>query len=129
MRPTPWSEAERWRRTDIPGYRSESGDRFGVFEVLYKGHIKLYCLVTDGDAEAAGLPPEYEWEHVSVSTQNRTPNWYEMDFIKDLFWSEDETVMQLHVPKLDHRNLHPHVLHLWRPRNEEIPRPPAGAVA
>jgi hypothetical protein len=129
MKPSPWVHAETWRRSDISGYRSNYGDRFGIFEVPYKGGVILYCVVTDGDQNYHGLGPEYEWEHVSVSTRNRTPNWYEMAFIKDVFWSEDETVMQLHVPKSDHRNLHPHVLHLWRPRNAEIPRPPVDTVA
>jgi hypothetical protein len=128
MRPSPWLAAERYRRSEIPGYRSKYGDRYGVFEVPYQGGVTLYCFVTDGDLTCTDLGAEYEWEHVSVSIRNRTPNWYEMDYIKDLFWAEDETVMQLHVPKSDHRNLHPHVLHLWRPRNAEIPRPPAGAV-
>lgn len=128
MRPSPWDHAERYREPGIPGYQSKIGDRHGIFLVTYKG-VVLYCIVTDGDQNyQGGLGPEYEWEHVSVSTRNRTPNWYEMDFVKDLFWDESETVMQLHVPKSEHRNLHPHVLHLWRPRHGEIPRPPAGAV-
>lgn len=129
MRPSPWLLAEPYRQPDVPGLNSVCGDRYGVFYIPYKGIALLYCIVTDGDQSYPdNLGAEYEWEHVSVSTRNRTPNWYEMDFIKDLFWAETETVMQLHVPKSEHRNLHPHVLHLWRPRNCEIPRPPAGAV-
>ena len=84
-----WSEAERYRQPDIPGYKSAEGDRYGIFAVPYKGYVTLYCMVSDGDAKAAGLSDEWRWEHVSVSTKNRTPNWYEMDFIKDLFWKED----------------------------------------
>lgn len=68
------------------------------------------------------------WEHVSVSRLNRCPNWPEMSFIKDLFFSEDETVMQLHVPKDEHVNDHPNCLHLWRPATANIPRPPAWMV-
>lgn len=65
------------------------------------------------------------WDHVSVSRQNRCPNWPEMDHVKRLFFRDDETAMQLHVPPSDHINLHPHCLHLWRPQSQEIPRPPS----
>lgn len=74
------------------------------------------------------------WDHVSTKmlvpgetdadTIIRTPTWDEMCFIKDIFWGENECVMQLHPPKKDYVNTHPHVLHLWRPQNRAIPRPP-----
>lgn len=54
------------------------------------------------------------WEHVSVSTCNRIPNWEEMVFIKDMFWSEDDLVVQLHPTKNKYVNNHPFCLHLWR---------------
>jgi hypothetical protein len=66
---------------------------------------------------------EFGWEHVSVSRINRCPNWPEMSHIKTLFFKDDETVMQLHVPSSDHINEHPNCLHLWRPTSTEIPRP------
>lgn len=68
------------------------------------------------------------WEHVSVSRRNRCPNWAEMSHVKSLFFKEDETVMQLHVPASDHVNDHPYCLHLWRPTQQEIPRPPGWMV-
>jgi hypothetical protein len=68
------------------------------------------------------------WDHVSVSRKNRCPNWAEMDHIKRLFFRDDETAMQLHVPPSEHVNIHPTTLHLWRPIDQEIPRPPAGFV-
>ncbi len=68
------------------------------------------------------------WDHVSVSLVNRTPNWKEMCFVKDLCFEEDEVVMQLHVAKKDHINLMPHCLHLWRPHNQEIPQPASAMV-
>jgi hypothetical protein len=68
------------------------------------------------------------WDHVSVSRRNRAPNWPEMAFIKKCFFRDGETAMQLHVPQEDHVNLHPNCLHLWRPQNEPIPRPPAWMV-
>lgn len=69
---------------------------------------------------------ELSWDHVSVSVlgQPRTPTWEEMSFIKDLFWKDTETVVQLHVPREQHINNSPYTLHLWRPQFAEIPLPP-----
>lgn len=64
------------------------------------------------------------WDHVSVSLPERTPNYEEMDFVRFVFWNPDETVMQLHVSVSDHVNMASTCLHLWRPQNVEIPRPP-----
>jgi hypothetical protein len=63
------------------------------------------------------------WDHVSVSRKNRCPNWAEMEHVKRAFFRDDETAMQLHVPPSDHVNNH-NVLHLWRPLDQKIPRPP-----
>ena len=64
------------------------------------------------------------WDHVSVSTKKRCPNWPEMARVKDLFFHEHECAMQLHVPVDDHVDVHPYCLHLWRPHDLVIPRPP-----
>lgn len=70
------------------------------------------------------------WDHVSVSRTNRCPNWPELEHVKRLFFRDDETAMQLHVPPSDHRSLHDYCLHLWRPNDgREIPRPDALMVA
>ena len=68
------------------------------------------------------------WDHVSVSLPNRCPNWPEMCRVKALFFRDDETAMQLHVPASDHVNNHPHCLDLWRPHSAAIPRPPDALV-
>lgn len=64
------------------------------------------------------------WEHVSVSTRRRCPNWTEMCFVKDLFWSPDECVVQFHPPRSEYVNNHPFALHLWRHKNG-FPCPPS----
>jgi hypothetical protein len=65
------------------------------------------------------------WEHVSVSSvANRCPYWDEMNFIKDMFWDDEDTVIQYHPPKSEYVDVHPYVLHLWRPVGVELPRPP-----
>jgi hypothetical protein len=76
------------------------------------GAMRVIASVSDG------------WDHVSVSRRNRCPNWQEMEQIKHLFFNHDETAMQLHVPKSEHINCHPYCLHIWRPTDQEIPKPP-----
>jgi hypothetical protein len=73
---------------------------------------------------SSGPDSEFGWEHVSISLPHRTPNWTEMCFVKDLFWREDECVVQYHPPKSDYINTHPNCLHLWRPLDGVIPMPP-----
>ena len=51
-----------------------------------------------------------------------------MCFIKDLFFNEDETVVQYHPAKSDYVNNNPYVLHLWRPTDQDIPQPPTFMV-
>ena len=68
------------------------------------------------------------WEHVSVSLPHRCPTWAEMCLIKDMFWSDDEAVMQLHPRRVDYVNHHPNCLHMWRPIEAELPLPPAEFV-
>ena len=57
------------------------------------------------------------WEHVSISLlARRLPTWEEMCYIKDLFWDEEEEVIQLHPKKSEYVN-YVEALHLWRPCN------------
>lgn len=63
------------------------------------------------------------WDHISISRKNRVPNWYEMDFVKRLFFEDAEVAFQIHPPVKDHVNIHPNCLHLWRPQTVTIPLP------
>ena len=65
------------------------------------------------------------WEHVSVSLPDRCPTWGEMCAVKDIFWQRQECVMQLHPSEDEYVNCHPFCLHLWKPIDERIPRPPS----
>lgn len=67
------------------------------------------------------------WEHVSVSIKNvdRCPKWNEMCKIKEMFFEEEEVVMQLHPKKTEYVNIHNYTLHLWRPIKQKIPTPPS----
>lgn len=63
------------------------------------------------------------WDHVSISRKNRCPNWPEMCFIKDIFFEDDEVVIQYHPKKTEYVNDHNNCLHLWKPHNIELPMP------
>jgi hypothetical protein len=65
-------------------------------------------------------------DHVSVSLSvKRCPDWEEMCMIKDMFWDDEDCVVQYHPPKSEYVSMHPFCLHLWRPIGIEIPRPPS----
>lgn len=102
---------------------SSKGDDFGAFKIPGPAGEELCIIASPGDAHE-----DIPWEHVSVSTRHRCPYWKEMCFVKDLFWDEEEPVMQLHPPKSDWVNNHNHCLHLWRPLDGKIPLPPSIAV-
>lgn len=109
---------DAYRRPDLErilsgGYVGD--DENGVFGVPSPiDHGELRVIASSGEG----------WDHVSVSRQNRCPNWIEMEHVKRLFFRDDETAMQLHVPPTDHISCHPYCLHIWRPLVGEIPRPP-----
>ena len=93
----------------------------GAFEIIGPMGATLRIIASDGvDPVAEG------WEHVSVSlSSKRCPNWLEMCFVKDLFWSDEETVIQFHPPRSEYVNHHPTTLHLWRQRHGAIATPPS----
>ena len=70
----------------------------------------------------------FGWEHVSVSLKKRTPNWREMCFIKDLFWGDDECVIQFHPKKSNYVNNCQTCLHLWRKIGDNMDTPPLSLV-
>ena len=57
------------------------------------------------------------WEHVSIELMaRRLPTWEEMCLIKDIFWNEEEEVVQIHPRHSEYVNMC-EALHLWRPCN------------
>ena len=93
----------------------------GAFVIAGPRTAQLQIIASDGtDPDADG------WEHVSVSLNaNRCPNWPEMAYVKDLFWDEEEVVIQFHPPKSEYVNYHQTTLHLWRHRTNLIATPPS----
>lgn len=118
-----WSHLERFRKTDGP-MGSRPGDKFGAF-FLPRAGTMIVVIATSGNDE---IP----WEHVSgrVDTHKgqRCPTWAEMCWIKDWFWEAEECVIQFHPAASEYVNMHPYVLHLWKPLNAVIPIPPKEAV-
>jgi len=53
---------------------------FLVSSLKLKRRLQVICSDQEG------------WEHVSVSIHDRMPTWEEMNFIKNLFWDEDEYI-------------------------------------
>jgi len=68
------------------------------------------------------------WEHVSISYKHKNPTWDEMCMIKDVFWNDDETVVQFHPPKDQYVNVHPHCLHLWKEIGKDYMMPNPNTV-
>ena len=88
------------------------GEPIGAFQPRVRSKFRarvLNVLASNGGG----------WDHVSVSHPLEIPNWEEMEVVKRMFFAENETAMQLHVPESVHINQHPNCLHLWRPQSQE----------
>lgn len=119
---SPWTERHR-----ITG---EAGETYGSFKVPGPQGMTLLIVASDGKEWPLEGPA---WEHVSVSRVRDgrygvTPGWGEMEFVRDLMFEEDELVLQFSVPRDNHINIHPGVLHLWKPIGVVIPLPPSVCV-
>lgn len=126
---------DKYRNTTHPKFGTTAEDGCNGFFVVplsksLQGTTRTaLCIISDGNEE---IP----WEHVSVRISEGRgsgfhdclPTWMEMVAIKDMFWGEDEVVMQVHPAKDNYVNVHPCVLHLWKPLKAEIPLPPIIAV-
>lgn len=97
-------------------YGAYGGAKAGAFEFRSPCDRRLMLRVIASNGEG--------WDHVSVSTDRRCPNWEEMEHIKRIFFKPDEVAMQLHVAESDHISQHPYCLHIWRPHDVWIPLPP-----
>ena len=70
------------------------------------------------------------WDHVSVAPKklNKVPTWDDMCAIKELFFKDDEAVIQVHPPKDEYVNNMPNCLHLWRANDKDMILPPSFMV-
>lgn len=70
------------------------------------------------------------WDHVSVAPYRRNilPSWEDMCRLKDMFFYDDEAVVQYHPAKSEYVNNLSNCLHIWKPQNETLPVPPSSMV-
>ena len=76
-------------------------------------HKPLMVVASDGGG----------WDHVSVSRKDRCPTWQEMEYVRDLFFQPDETVVQFSPPRDERINVHENCLHMWRNQAEAVALP------
>ena len=123
-------------RTELDKYRVRTGPMAsdnsygnnGAFIIPHKHRILLACVVSDQE----------DWDHVSIHVETmrkkkqkwiqRTPTWDEIVFVKDMFFRPDEWEMQFLPGQKDYINDHNYTLHIWRPHNVLIPKPPIWMV-
>ena len=67
------------------------------------------------------------WDHVSVAPykKNVMPTWNDMCMIKDVFWNDDEAVIEIHPQKSEYVNNLDNCLHLWSCYYREMVLPPS----
>jgi len=116
MRDLTTLERYRNRTAELAVYGITGNSKNGMFSIpdTDTGET-LTVIASDG----------MDWEHVSVSKRNRCPTWEQMEKIKRMFFNDDETCVQYHVPPAEHVNMHPFCLHLWRPTKAVLPKPPS----
>lgn len=110
----------------LPLFGMLSNETSGNFIIPSKnGKFKFHVIASTDEADRT------TWDHVSVSLVTwdeknpleRCPKWDEMCYIKDLFFEDEEEVIQFHPKKSEYVNIHPYVLHMWRPHGEWL-KPP-----
>ena len=105
------------------GTDNDAGNN-GAFQIpIHRKTLAAFVIVSDG----------MNWDHVSIHIMDKkgrasTPTWAMMCKIKDLFWDEEDCVIQYHPPKSSYINHHPHTLHLWRSHLQEVMIPPPELV-
>ncbi len=111
------ARAEKYRKPHPMGLKHSAGDNYGWFQIrLHPSSPVLRILVSDAFEQ-------YEFEHVSVSLAHRCPTWEEMCKVKELFFDEEDQVIQYHPPKSEYVNQMKFCLHLWRFTKGRIPFP------
>lgn len=109
--------AERYRANHPQLPKTKLGDNFGWFVMPTKVGGPTIRMMVNPAFE------EFEFEHVSVSLAHRTPTWAEMCRVKDLFWGEEDCVIQYHPPKSQYIDMMPFCLHLWCWKKGTFPMP------
>ena len=115
-------------------------ERMTMKEIRSNKHLRVRQTAMDGGYGIIRLPRQNKkgyteasiiwswgggWEHVSVRPfSGANPTWDDMCFIKDMFWNDEDCVVQYHPPKSQYVNVAENCLHLWRPIGQSMPVPP-----
>jgi len=107
------------------------GEPHGAFQLYspFRPRHSLLVIANDANEHSFG------WQHVSVRGGKPSiipsrgyvdclATWDEMNWVKDIFWDAEETVVQFHPAKSQYVNFNPFVLHLWRHAEKEFQLPP-----
>jgi hypothetical protein len=70
------------------------------------------------------------WDHISVSPlrKDKIPSWDMMCKVKEIFFEDNEAVIQIHPPKDEYVNNMPNCFHLWRANDKDMILPPSFMV-
>jgi len=98
--------------------------RVGAFYIPTKGSKRGMKVI----ASSGEIATSRGWDHVSISLQNRCPDWGEMCKIKSLFFEPEDVCFQLHPAESDNISNHGTCLHIWRNIHTPIPLPPSDMV-
>lgn len=120
------SRANRWRIVSgkpAIGTKPFPPEIFSTEQDGWNGH---FLVPIDGDIWHIRISDGLGWRHLSISNAQRSvmPTWSIMCRAKDLFFGDDELVVQYHPPKADYVNDHQFCLHLWQSLDEPMPAPP-----
>lgn len=108
-----------------------------IEEIVKNSKFRNICLGIDGGMGLAYFDKKsftvvfsngLGWDHVSVSMPDRCPTWEEMCIIKDIFFDEEDTVVQYHPSKSIYQNMAKYCLHLWKSQKEDFITPPINLV-
>ncbi len=92
------------------------------------GFTGFFCIWINDQRVKVIASDEGGWQHVSVSLQDhpkKVPKWEIMCMVKDLFWEDEDCVVQFHPKKSEYVNNHAGCLHLFRCTDgREFPTPP-----
>lgn len=90
-------------------------------------HAEIHVGGWDGSVIATN---NAGWEHVSVVPYAKriTPDWYAMCKVKEIFFDDEEAVIQVHPKKSEYVNNLENCLHLWRCKYKDMVLPPSCLV-
>lgn len=88
------------------------------------GNNGAFLIPATGHPAAVIASDQDGWEMVSIAHCERPLTLAEVDAIRDLFWSQDDVVIQFHFPHQDRKGQHRYAVKLWRRAGQDAQLPP-----